>query len=154
MKFSSLILGLAVLVSCNGTKSSSKQKQEERYTCGASETFYRTCMEPQQAILNTRLTNLPAKMRVQSTAHSNSGDLATVIADNCQRPKAITVVSNSTGSSIFFKTFFNLLSAPKFTIEIIDLGEDCKGSTVVIRSEHILEDVRRGEDRTLNLDLD
>ena len=157
MKHFAFVLTLAVLVSCGGNGSTANNGQEENpLPCGASGLIERACMIPAQMIVNTRMTALPKNIRIEVIDLLPSGEsYRSVIASSCSGKGSLTVISNATGSSLFFKSF-DLPRRESFTLEIVDAAGDCKGNVVVSKTDLVKEDVRavEGQRGTFSIDLD
>lgn len=151
MKHIPAVLILMSLVACGGDGSSAnKGKEEDRFTpmCKSSSEKM-LCIDRPNYILNTRLTNFTKNLRVSV----GKEDRRMAIIDSCKQPGILKIISNQTGSSIFFRSSPFLNSTTH--IEIIDLGDDCKGSTVVISTDLTEETFRVDENaRTISVDLD
>ena len=152
MKHLPFVLILMSLAACGGGSSSANKGSEENplKPCGGKT----LCIQPVNYILNTRLTNLSEKLRV-NIVHKQEGreDRKYAIVDSCRIPGELKIIANATGSSIFFS--HNPFMNEKSSLELVDLGEDCNGTTVVIRTDLTEETFRvDSESRTINVDLD
>lgn len=148
-------LVLFTLVACGGSGSSVNKGQEENpFEPCRRDSLKGLCIEPVNYIMNTRLTNFSKNMRMNVVfKNEETGQRRYTIVDTCLRRGDLKIISNATGSSIFF-SHHPFLNA-KSSLEIVDLGEDCKGSTVVIRTDLSEETFRvEGSSRTISVDLD
>lgn len=143
---------LMSVIACGGSGSSASKGSEENplVPCG-SKTL---CIEPLKHILNTRLTNMSGNLRLNLVRKEEGReDRKFAIVDSCLTPGAMKIISNTTGSSIFFShnPFLNAQSS----LELMDLGEDCKGTEIIVQSDLTDETFRfDANSRTINVDLD
>lgn len=153
MKHLMVISVFLSFVACGGGSSTASKGKEENPevipVCKSAD-----CISASNYILNTRLSNLNKNLRLNLIRKEEGGaESKYPVIDNCKEPGVVKVISNATGSSLFFK--LRPMIRIGSTVEIVDLGDDCLGHTVVIKTDISPEAIRAEErTQTINIDLD
>jgi hypothetical protein len=139
MRHFSVVLILFILTACGGgggsSSSSNKgtERNESRDSCGGGNNAI-GCITPASWIVNTRLTTLPKNLKIDAIY---ANETRTTVVDSCVNPRALKIISSSTGSSLFFEAI-HLVKGADFVLELIN----CKDNTLVLKSEVAKDDVR------------